>query len=55
MGKGDLQKMDQGLMEEKDRGTTKAGMICGIIGTILIVCGLVFGVLFGVLGAASSM
>lgn len=56
MGKGDLQKMDQGLMEEQDRGTTKAGMICGIIASILIVIGLAVFLLFsvfGLLGAAS--
>lgn len=55
MGKADLAKMDQGLMDAKDQGITKAGMICGMIATILIVVGVVIGivmVLFGGLAAA---
>jgi hypothetical protein len=55
MGKGDLQKMDQGLMEERDRGTTKAGMICGIIATILIVCGIAITILYALFVGASSI
>jgi predicted Zn finger-like uncharacterized protein len=35
MGKRDLAKMDRGEMDPGGRGTTQAGYICGIIGTIL--------------------
>ncbi len=37
MGRDDLRKMDHGLMDPEGRGLTQAGMICGIIGTILLV------------------
>jgi predicted Zn finger-like uncharacterized protein len=35
MGARDLKKMDRGDMDPTGRGTTQAGYICGIIGTIL--------------------
>jgi predicted Zn finger-like uncharacterized protein len=35
MGSRDLKKMDRGDMDPAGRGTTQAGYICGIIGTIL--------------------
>ena len=35
MGKGDLEKINGGMMDPEGLGTTKAGMICGIISTIL--------------------
>ena len=35
MGKGDLEKINGGMMDPEGVGTTKAGMICGIISTIL--------------------
>jgi hypothetical protein len=47
MGAGDLKEMDAGTMDPSGRGTTQAGKICGIIGTILLVLGLViFAVIF---------
>jgi hypothetical protein len=47
MGSGDLKEMDAGKMDPAGRGTTQAGKICGIIGTILFVLALVvFGVIF---------
>lgn len=53
MGKGDLEKMDQGTMDSSGRDLTKAGMICGIIGTVLLVLGVAW-VLFVGLAAAGS-
>ena len=41
MGSGDLKKIDAKQMDPAGRGNTQAGMICGIIATILWVVGLV--------------
>lgn len=46
MGKGDLAKIDAGAMDPAGRGTTQAGMILGIIGTISLIVQLVLGGLF---------
>jgi uncharacterized membrane protein len=47
MGAGDLKEMDAGTMDPSGRGITQAGKICGIIGTILLIIGLViFGIAF---------
>ncbi len=47
MGAGDLKEMDAGTMDPSGRGTTQAGKICGIIGTILLILGIViFGIVF---------
>jgi hypothetical protein len=47
MGSGDLKQMDAGTMDPAGRGTTNAGKICGIVGTILLILGIViFGILF---------
>jgi hypothetical protein len=35
MGRRDLKKMSQGEMDPAGEGNTRAGMICGIIGTVL--------------------
>jgi len=40
MARADLRKMDQHIMAREGRGSTHGGMICGIIGTILNVLGL---------------
>jgi hypothetical protein len=40
MGKGDLRKIGAGVMDPEGGGMSKAGMICGIIATILgVLCG----------------
>ena len=40
MGKGDLKMIRGGAMDPEGEGTTKAGMICGMISCILsLVCG----------------
>ncbi|MFH1502433.1 MAG: DUF4190 domain-containing protein [Candidatus Eisenbacteria bacterium] len=42
MGKGDLREMQEGKRDPSGEQLTKAGMICGIIGTILGVVGLLW-------------
>jgi hypothetical protein len=41
MGSRDLRLIDQGQMDPMGRGTTQAGMVCGIIGTCLMLLWLV--------------
>ena len=41
IGRDDLRKMDHGSMDPEGRGLTQAGMICGIIGTVLLILPLV--------------
>jgi hypothetical protein len=41
MGKTDLKEMDAGRMDPTGKGLTQAGMILGIIGTILIALSIV--------------
>ena len=54
MGSGDLKQMDAGTMDPSGRGTTNAGKICGIVGTILLIIGvIVFGILFSIGFAAA--
>ena len=45
MGNGDLREIDAGRMDPSGRGLTQAGKICGMIGTILWIIGLVIQVL----------
>jgi uncharacterized membrane protein YphA (DoxX/SURF4 family) len=55
MGSGDLKEMDAGTMDPSGRSITQAGKICGIIGTILTIIGLlVLGIAF-MLGFASAL
>jgi hypothetical protein len=35
LGQTDLQQMEEGLMDAEGMGLTQAGMMCGIIGTVL--------------------
>jgi predicted Zn finger-like uncharacterized protein len=49
MGQKDLGKIKSGHMDEEGRGTTQAGWICGIIGTVLngvwtLACGTFIGI-----------
>ncbi len=55
MGKGDMAQIDSGQMDPEGRGLTQAGMILGIVGTIVIVLSLVALVFFMVLGGAMSV
>ena len=41
MGKKDLQEMAAGRMDPEGKGLTQAGMYLGLIGTIMIVLGIV--------------
>ena len=57
MGNGDLKEMDAGAMDPSGRSMTNAGRICGMIGTILLIIGVVvlialFGL--GLIGAITS-
>ncbi len=61
MGKGDMEKIDSGAMDPEGRGLTQAGMICGIIGTIILVLSLlsiiaviVFAIPVGILSEAAN-
>jgi hypothetical protein len=45
MGRNDLKKMNAGRMDPSGEGLTKAGKICGIIGTVLGIVGCIIGVL----------
>lgn len=57
MGAGDLREMDAGMRIADGRSTTKAGMICGIIGTIVFALQVLVGfffVVFGLVGVASA-
>jgi predicted Zn finger-like uncharacterized protein len=59
MGRGDMQKMDAGIMDPEGRGTTQAGKVCGIIGTILdglLLLGCVgYIAFFAIMAATGSM
>ncbi len=45
MGSKDLKEMAAGTMDSSGRGTTNAGRICGIIGTMLLIIGFVVALL----------
>ncbi|MFQ3167548.1 MAG: hypothetical protein ACI8QI_000076 [Limisphaerales bacterium] len=46
MGRGDLKKIGAGVMDPEGGGMSKAGMICGIISTILgILCVGFYGII----------
>ncbi len=47
MGRQELADIRQGLVSPLDEGTVKAGMILGIVGTILLALGLLWIVFFG--------
>jgi hypothetical protein len=46
MGSGDLREMAAGRMDPSGQGITQAGKICGMVGVILWIIGLVIQVLF---------
>lgn len=53
MGKQTLTDMDRGQMDPRDRGMANAGMICGIIATVLMVLAFcAYAALFGFAFAA---
>ncbi len=54
MGNEDLRKMQQGVMDPRERGAVQAGRICGIIGTGLMAFVLVIYVAFFLLAAGTT-
>jgi hypothetical protein len=55
MGKGDLEKIKGGIMDPEGVGMTKAGMICGIISTILgLLCIGFYTVIFIIAAAGAA-
>jgi hypothetical protein len=52
MGKNDLDAMQRGEMDRTGEGLTRAGMICGIIGTALQGLYILLNILFLILGLA---
>jgi len=55
MGSGDLKQIDAGTMDPAGRGTTQAGKILGIIGTILLILGIIAAALFFVFGVGAAI
>ncbi len=55
MGAADLREMRAGIMDPSGRGSTQAGMICGIIATVFVILGLIYVVVaVGVLSSEGS-
>lgn len=40
LGKADMDSIDSGRMDPEGRGMTQAGMVCGIISTLVMILGL---------------
>jgi len=55
MGASDLKEIDAGTMDPAGRGSTQAGKICGIIGTILMIVGIVIVGLVFLLGLMAAV
>jgi hypothetical protein len=55
MGSGDLKQIDAGMMDPAGRGTTQAGKICGIIGTVLLILTILAIGLFFILGMGAAL
>jgi hypothetical protein len=51
MGSADLKEMEAGTMDPAGRGNTNAGKICGMVGCILTVVGIVLQVILMVLSS----
>lgn len=54
LGRDDLAKIDAGRMDREGRGLTQAGMICGIVGTVILGLVLIWIVIVILFGAAAS-
>jgi len=55
MGSSDLKEMQQGLRDPEGEGLTRAGMICGIVGTCLAVLGLLwYFIVIVIIGASGG-
>ncbi len=47
--------MDAGTMDPGGRSNTSAGRICGIIGTVLLILGIVFFVITMIIGVVAGL
>lgn len=54
MGSKDLKEMDAGVMDPSGRSVTNAGMICGIIATILFILSAIVIAILVAIGAAGT-
>ena len=56
-GASDLKQMKAGRMDPSGESTTRAGYLCGIIGTCMVLAGILLYLVIGILfaGAISSM
>jgi hypothetical protein len=50
MGNNDIREIDAGRMDSSGRGLTQAGKICGMVGVILVIVGIVINIIFMLLG-----
>jgi hypothetical protein len=50
MGNNDLREIDAGRMDPSGRGLTQAGKICGMVGVILAIVGIVIQLIVILLG-----
>ncbi len=55
MGNNDLREIDAGSMDPSGRGLTQAGKICGMVGTILAIVGIVIQLIVMLLGGGWVM
>lgn len=55
MGANDLKEMTAGTMDASGRSLTQAGKICGIIGTILLIIGVVVWAIIFIFGLAAAV
>ena len=54
MGSGDLREMKEGLRDPEGESLTRAGMICGIVGTCLAALAILWYIIFIVIVGASG-
>jgi len=54
IGSSDLREMKEGLRDPEGEGLTRAGMICGIVGTCLAVLGLLWYIVIVMIIGASG-
>ncbi len=55
MGNNDLREIDAGRMDPSGRGLTQAGKICGMVGTILAIVGIVIQLILMLLGVGVGL
>lgn len=55
MGNADLKAMEAGTIDPAGRSNTSAGRICGIIGTVLLIIGVVGTLVILVLGGVGAI